>query len=108
MLVRPMAPPRFVYGTAWKEERTEALTRQALDAGFSGIDTANQRKYYFEAGVGAAVRTALAAGTLTRDRLFLQTKFTFAPGQDSRLPYDPRASVPTQVAQSFQSSLEHL
>ena len=36
------------------------LTRLALEAGFRAIDTANQRKHYFEAGVGGAVRTAVA------------------------------------------------
>ena len=45
---------------------------------------------------------------MTRDDLFLQTKFTFRDGQDHRLPYDPDAPVPTQVEQSFASSLEHL
>jgi diketogulonate reductase-like aldo/keto reductase len=100
--------PRIAYGTAWKEERTEALTRLALEAGFRAIDTANQRKHYFEAGVGAALRTAMADGLVTRGELFLQTKFTFADGQDHRLPYDRRAGVATQVAQSFESSLEHL
>jgi diketogulonate reductase-like aldo/keto reductase len=106
---RPAAPlPRFLYGTAWKEERTEALTRLALEAGFRGIDTANQRKHYFEAGVGEALRAAVASGAVARDGLFLQTKFTFAAGQDARLPYDPRAPVAEQVEQSFRSSLEHL
>ena len=47
--------PAFLYGTAWKEDDTERLTRLAIDAGFRGIDTANQRKHYFEAGVGAAM-----------------------------------------------------
>ncbi len=100
--------PRFLYGTAWKEDRTERLVRLALDAGFVGIDTANQRKHYYEAGVGAAVRSALAAGVVTRAQLFLQTKFTFLDGQDHRLPYDRVANVATQVSQSFSSSLEHL
>jgi diketogulonate reductase-like aldo/keto reductase len=40
--------------------------------------------------------------------LFLQTKFTFQPGQDHRLPYDPSAPIAEQVEQSFASSLEHL
>jgi diketogulonate reductase-like aldo/keto reductase len=102
------ALPRMLYGTAWKEERTERLTRRALELGFSGIDTANQRKHYFEAGVGAAIRSALEAGVTTRERLFLQTKFTFSDGQDHRLPYDRRATTGEQVAQSFASSLEHL
>jgi len=33
---------------------------------------------------------------------------SFQAGQDHRLPYDPAADVATQVAQSMQSSLEHL
>ena len=93
-----------MFGTAWKEAQTEALTRLALEAGFRAIDTANQRKHYVEAGVGAALR-----GTrIPRNELFLQTKFTSVDGQDHRLPYDPGADVATQVQQSFASSLEHL
>ncbi|HEY1533742.1 MAG TPA: aldo/keto reductase [Polyangiaceae bacterium] len=102
------AIPTFMYGTAWKEERTEALTRLALQAGFRGIDTANQRKHYFEAGVGAALKGALQAGDVTRAELFLQSKFTFLAGQDQRLPYDRAAAIGQQVAQSFESSLVHL
>jgi diketogulonate reductase-like aldo/keto reductase len=100
--------PSFLYGTAWKEDETERLTRLALEAGFRGIDTANQRKHYFEAGVGAAVAKAIADGLVRREELFLQTKFTYAGGQDHRLPYDPHADAATQVRQSFASSLEHL
>ncbi len=99
--------PRLLYGTAWKEERTEALTALALAQGFRGIDTANQRKHYFEAAVGAAVKGAIARGEVTRAELFLQSKFTFRSGQDHRLPYDSKASIAEQVEQSFQSSLEH-
>jgi diketogulonate reductase-like aldo/keto reductase len=104
----PAPPPRLLYGTAWKEDHTEELTARALAAGFRGIDTANQRRHYFEAGVGAAVAAAQERGLVRREDLFLQTKFTSLGGQDHRLPYDPRAGAATQVAQSFQSSLEHL
>jgi diketogulonate reductase-like aldo/keto reductase len=100
--------PDFLYGTAWKEERTSALTELALRAGFRAIDTANQRKHYFEAGVGQGLAAAYAAGVVTRAELFLQTKFTYQDGQDHRLPYDPAASLSEQVAQSMRSSLEHL
>src|SRR5262245_35469917 len=104
-----LAPiPSFLYGTAWKEENTERLTLLALRQGFRGIDTANQRKHYYEAGVGAAVATAIAQGLVRREELFLQTKFTHRGGQDQRLPYDPRATVGQQVVQSLASSLEHL
>lgn len=100
--------PALLYGTAWKEAATAALTRRALGVGFRGIDTANQRRHYFEAGVGDAIRSSMEDGSLKRDDLFVQTKFTFAEGQDERIPYDPRAPVAAQVAQSFASSLEHL
>jgi diketogulonate reductase-like aldo/keto reductase len=100
--------PRLIYGTAWKEEETEPLTALALRQGFRGIDTANQRKHYYEEGVGRALADALAQGIVARDDLFVQTKFTFAAGQDYRLPYDPAAAIETQVRQSLASSQEHL
>ncbi len=100
--------PRFLYGTAWKEDRTQALTESALGQGFRGIDTANQRRHYHEAAVGAAIAASAESGVAARNDLFLQTKFTFRPAQDDRLPYDPGASIPVQVKQSFASSLEHL
>lgn len=102
--VRGRAVPAIMYGTAWKEDDTARLVRLALDAGFRAIDTANQRKHYFEAAVGEAI----AAAGVPRGELFLQTKFTYARGQDHRLPYDPHASYASQVEQSFASSLEHL
>jgi diketogulonate reductase-like aldo/keto reductase len=100
--------PVFIYGTAWKEDRTAALVEQALRAGFRAIDTANQRRHYFEAGVGEGLAAAYRAAIVTRDDLFLQTKFTYRPGQDHRLPYDPAAPLSLQVAQSLKSSLDHL
>jgi diketogulonate reductase-like aldo/keto reductase len=102
------AIPDFLYGTAWKEDRTPGLVELALRAGFRGIDTANQRRHYFEAGVGEGLAAAYRAGVVTRADLFLQTKFTYRPGQDHRLPYDPAASLSMQVPQSMASSLEHL
>lgn len=100
--------PTLIYGTAWKELETERLVGLALGCGLVGIDTANQRRHYFEAGVGAALARACNEGGLKREALFLQTKFTDAGGQDHRLPYDPTADVVKQVRQSFESSLEHL
>jgi diketogulonate reductase-like aldo/keto reductase len=104
----PSPTPDFLYGTAWKENRTSALTEQALRTGFRAIDTANQRRHYFEEGVGQALAVAYGTGLATRKDLFLQTKFTYRQGQDHRLPYDPVAALATQVAQSMASSLEHL
>jgi diketogulonate reductase-like aldo/keto reductase len=93
-----------MYGTAWKESRTQGLVELALREGFRAIDTANQRKHYFEEAVGAGI----AAAAVPREQLFIQTKFTHRAGQDERLPYDEHAPIATQVAQSYESSLAHL
>src|SRR4029077_12938165 len=69
---------------------------------------AREARHSFEAGVGQGLAAAYRAGIVKRDDLFLQTKYTYQPGQDHRLPYDPKADFPTQVAQSLYSSLEHL
>src|SRR5260370_16336294 len=103
-----VAVPRIMYGTAWKEERTKAFVLEAMASGFRASDTANQCKHYVEEEVGAAVRTAIASGTVTQEDLLLQTKFTYQHGQDHRLPYDPDCDLTIQVRQSIASSLEHL
>lgn len=99
--------PSFMYGTAWKKDATAKLVEEAVDAGFRSIDTANQLIHYYEEGVGHALQ-ALAKKGVTRDQLFLQTKFTSVNGQDHRTPYDASADLTTQVNQSFESSLKHL
>ncbi len=104
MQIRGITIPDFIYGTAWKESRTQPLVELALREGFRAIDTANQRKHYDEAAVGEGIR----ASGIALDQLFIQTKFTHRAGQDARLPYDEAAPIATQVAQSFASSLEHL
>ncbi|HEX4073569.1 MAG TPA: aldo/keto reductase [Planctomycetaceae bacterium] len=108
LLIDGVRVPRFLYGTAWKEEQTRPLTELALREKFRGIDTANQRRHYHEAAVGEAIKASIERGVVNRDHLFLQTKFTFRGGQDHRLPYDPAAPISLQVEQSFASSLAHL
>jgi diketogulonate reductase-like aldo/keto reductase len=99
--------PAFMYGTAWKKEATTRHVLHAVAAGFTAIDTANQLIHYDEAGVGDALLRLAQEGT-TRERLFLQTKFTPVNGQDDRTPYDRAAAITLQVRQSFDSSLTHL
>jgi len=99
--------PSWMYGTAWKKEATGQLVQLAVAAGFTAIDTANQLIHYQEALVGDALQ-ALAKQGITRESLFLQTKFTPVNGQDHRTPYDVKADLTTQVKQSFDSSLSHL
>jgi diketogulonate reductase-like aldo/keto reductase len=100
--------PGIIYGTAWKKTDTERLVTLAIQQGFRGIDTACQPKHYNEAGVGAGLAKCLAGGLLRSD-VYLQTKFTAVSGHDpSCIPYDPRAPLPEQVAQSFAVSLRNL
>ncbi|WP_333872876.1 aldo/keto reductase family protein [Methylobacter sp.] len=100
--------PRIIYGTAWKKDSTAALVEQAVGLGFRGIDTACQPKHYNEAGVGDGVAACLHNG-LDRSELYLQSKFTSLSGQDPlQVPYDPKAGLGEQVAQSFQTSLKNL
>jgi len=99
--------PSFIYGTAWKKDAPTALVRTAVTAGFKAIDTANQPRHYSEALVGEAL-AALASEGISRDSLFLQTKFTPLGGHDNRVPYEPQTDLTTQVNQSFESSLRHL
>jgi diketogulonate reductase-like aldo/keto reductase len=106
--INDICVPRFFYGTAWKEDATQSLVELAIETGFRAIDTANQRRHYHEAAVGLGISAAVARGLVTREELFLQTKFTFRNGQDHRLPYDPTAPIATQVEQSLGRSLEHL
>src|SRR2546428_11223909 len=86
--------PDFLYGTAWKEDRTAALTELALRTGFRGTDTANQRRHYFEAGVGQGLAPPHPAGVGTRAGLFLQTKITYQGGPDHPPPHHPAAGRP--------------
>lgn len=100
--------PKILYGTAWKKDDTAQLVTQAIRRGFRGIDTACQPKHYNEAGVGNGVAACLDHG-ITRADLYLQTKFTSLSGQDpKRVPYDPKAPLARQVAQSFDASLRNL
>lgn len=100
--------PEILYGTAWKKEQTAQFVSTAIRAGFRGIDTACQPKHYHEKGVGEGIAACLADGITRRD-LFLQTKFTSLSGQDpANVPYDPRASLSEQVAQSVGRSLVNL
>lgn len=106
--INSISIPPILYGTAWKENDTQRLVTQALTLGFKGIDTANQRKHYFEEGAGIGIQQFLKTSQQTRGDLFIQTKFTSIDGQDSRKPYDEFASLTNQVKQSFASSLHHL
>lgn len=98
----------IIYGTAWKKTKTAQLVSTAIRQGFRGIDTACQPKHYDEAAVGAGVAACLN-GAATRAELYLQTKFTPLSGQDPlNIPYDPKAPMSEQVAQSFAASLRNL
>ncbi|RXJ59993.1 aldo/keto reductase family protein [Candidatus Marinarcus aquaticus] len=101
--------PALLYGTAWKKEETATLVEAALKAGFRGIDTACQPRHYNEKGVGDGIAQAIQSGLLTREELFLETKFTPKEGQDENsVPYNPNDTLFQQVLHSFQVSQKNL
>src|SRR5258707_13131393 len=98
--------PRFLYGTAWKEDKTQRLTGLALRQGFRGIDTANQRRHYHEAAVGQTIAAASETGFVAAGDPVLQSKFTFRGGRAGRPPYVPEGPNPRQAQQTLATSLQ--
>ncbi len=103
------ALPPILYGTAWKKEQTASLVQQALKLGFRGVDTACQPKHYDEAAVGQGIAAFLRDSGLSREALYIQTKFTSVEGQDpKRIPYDRSSPLREQVAESCAVSRNNL
>lgn len=67
----PTLIPVFLYGTAWKKDRTADLVYTAVHAGFRGIDTAAQPRHYQEPLVGDGIRRAIAEGVVRREDLYV-------------------------------------
>ena len=101
--------PAFIYGTAWKKEKTADLVYRALASGFRGVDTAAQPRHYREDLVGQGIRRAISDGKVSRQDLFIQSKYTTVRGQDpDNIPYDPNATIAEQIHTSVRSSLNNL
>ncbi|OQE82737.1 hypothetical protein PENNAL_c0035G03232 [Penicillium nalgiovense] len=101
--------PVFVYGTAWKKDRSADLVYTAIKAGFRAVDTAAQPRHYQENLVGDGIRRAIADGIVGRADLYVQTKYSPVSAQDpANMPYDPSATVTDQVHASIKSSLHNL
>lgn len=64
--------PVFIYGTAWKKDRTADLVHRAINAGFRGVDTAAQPRHYREDLVGEGMRRAIKDGTVRREDLHVR------------------------------------
>jgi diketogulonate reductase-like aldo/keto reductase len=73
--------PAFIYGTAWKKDRTKELVKEAVAVGFRRVDTAAQPRHYQEALVGEALREAFTQGLLKREELYVRIHIS------SLLPY---------------------
>jgi len=102
--------PKIIYGTAWKKKQTKDLVINAILNGFRAIDTACQPKHYQENLVGEALSHLISQKQISRESIFLQTKFTSLDGQDLNqpLPYDKNSPLTDQVRQSIEKSLENL
>jgi diketogulonate reductase-like aldo/keto reductase len=64
----------FIYGTAWKKENTTRLVKEALAAGFRGIDTAAQPRHYREDLVGMALRESYKEGLVRREDIYVSMR----------------------------------
>lgn len=106
--MRSLSNNDLIYGTAWKEELTASCVFSAIKLGYRAIDSANQRKHYNEEGVGEALASVQSKLGVSRSDLFIQSKFTYAAGQDHRKPYDENSPLQEQVKASFSSSLKKL
>lgn len=108
VVMHPLDNRDLIYGTAWKEELTKNCVLSALRLGYRAIDSANQRKHYYESGVGDALAEAQSTLSISRADLFIQSKYTYAKGQDHRKPYDESLPLRDQVTESFNDSLKKL
>ncbi len=95
----------MIYGTAWKEEKTAQFVALAIENGFKAIDTACQPKHYNEKLVGDGI----AKAGISREDIFIQTKFTPIGGQDvNNMPYNANDDLAKQVNDSLKVSLSNL
>lgn len=104
--------PPIVYGTA--EKTNPDIIYSALVHGARALDTACQPKNYHEHVVGHSLQRALASVPdgglgLTRDDLFIQSKFTTPSGHTPQtMPYLPSDSPSTMVRKSINMTLAKL
>ncbi|KID89755.1 NADP-dependent oxidoreductase domain protein [Metarhizium guizhouense ARSEF 977] len=64
----------YIYGTAFKEDRTGELKALALKKGFRGVDSAKHLSAYEEPSVGIAIEEALKSG-VKRESLFEENEY---------------------------------
>lgn len=102
----------LIFGTA-RVDKIETI-KYALQCGYRAFDTAAQTQYYSEDILGDALTwamTPLSNGGLglSRDEIFIQTKFTTPKGQAGGIaPYDDRDSISSKVDKSITASLSKL
>ena len=89
--------PRFLYGTAWKEDATQGLTALALEQGFRGVDTANQRRHYDEAAVGRAVAASIESGLQSSNSIVSAGKSTVSTSSSGNSWKPMRRAHPAQI-----------
>lgn len=63
--------PLLIYGAAFKEGRTAELVQEALENGFTGLDSANYPTAYDEPLTGDGIEASLKTG-IKREDLFVR------------------------------------
>ncbi|KAF8242036.1 Aldo/keto reductase [Wilcoxina mikolae CBS 423.85] len=100
--------PKLVYGTTIKPSNPDDLLFHALSIGFRAFDTASTRKFHREDLDGQQLERALKSNSLTREEIFIQTKFTPSRAHADPFPFDETDDPHAQVQKSMERSLREL
>lgn len=101
--------PEIIYGTAFQGNMTQQYVELAIKAGYRAFDTAGQPRSYNEKGVGDALVNMYSKRIISREEIFLQSKFTPSQYQfPADAPYGKKIPFPDKVFQSVENSLSLL
>jgi len=97
-----------IYNTIDLKGDTDVLVGSALEVGLRSFDCANFPKRYREDLVGKAINEKIKKGLISRNTVYIQSKFTPAVLQTTDCPYNVNASIYDQVISSVDRSLLNL
>ncbi|KAJ2902101.1 hypothetical protein MKZ38_001010 [Zalerion maritima] len=102
--------PPILYGTAVRDGKPRPDVVAALEAGYRAIDSANSRLFHREDEDGQAVSTFVANNTdsVSRDAIFIQSKYAPPTEQAEPWPYDMADDTTSRVYKSVLRSAADL
>ena len=100
--------PRFLYGTAWKEDETQRLTELALQRASAASTPPTSAATTTRPRSGRPSRRRSRAAWWPATTCSCRPSSPSGAGRTTACPTTPTAPIAAQVEQSFASSLEHL